>query len=74
MYKGGFSRQGNGCARQLCHSCDKAGAVQGVASKVMVTRGVKDRDYSWWKLKSRFASFLESLGNTCTIKRDEVAI
>ena len=58
MYKGGFSRQGDGCARQLCHSCEEAGAVKGVASKMMVAWGVKNRDYSWWKLKPRFVSFL----------------
>ena len=54
-----------------CHSCEEAGAGQGVASKVMVAWGVKDRVYSVWKLKPRFDSFFESLGNTCTIKRDE---
>ena len=48
--------------------------MQRVASKVMVAWGVKGRDYSWWKLKPMFASFLESLGNTCTIKRDEAII
>ena len=54
-----------------CHNCKEAGVVQRVASKVMGAWGVKDRNYSWWKLKPRFASFIESLGNTCTIKRDE---
>ena len=42
------------------HSCEKAGVVQRFASKVMVAWGVKGRDCSWWKLKPRFASFLES--------------
>ena len=57
-----------------CHNCEEAGGVQIVASKVMVAWGVKGRDYSWWKLKPRLASFLESLGNTYTIKRDEVVM
>lgn len=35
-YKGGFPGQEDSGARQLCHSCEEAGAVQGVASKVMV--------------------------------------
>ena len=56
------------------HSYEEAGAVHGVTSKVMVAWGVKGRDYSWLKLFSRFASFLESLENTCTIKRDKVSI
>ena len=57
-----------------CHSCEEAGAGQSVASKVMVAWRVKDHDYSVWKLNHRFASFLESLGNTCTIKRAETAM
>ena len=89
IYNDGFQRQGCGYARQLCHSWDEASALQELQTRwwllgeprtVMTVGGChsceEERWWSagWWKLKPRFASFLESLGNTCTIKRDEAVM